>query len=307
MRPRQLRSKVGVVTTTLGLAVLLAGPASTFGIGVPAVGGSDAPATQVTDTVQSAVQTTQQAAATTVTIVESTVQTAVQTTTQAAAPQPSAPTAAPRPSAPAAVKQTVTRVAAPVRKQATVAAHRRTSTTSGAASTPKLGKQTGDASARPVRLAADRQRRSSRVQNLQTSTPRTAAAADPAPSACAVPQLGLVPGGEQLQALLSIVCDAVGATDLPARLGLAPVTGAVPTNVRAPGVAAPTLPRGGMSPLRARPTAASGRPTAGSAARPGAAGAQSGAAGIPLAGPRGVGNGRGGRLASPNAAPAADI
>jgi hypothetical protein len=308
MTPRQVRSKVGVVTTTLGLAVLLAGPACTFGLGVPSVGGADAPTTQVTDTVQSVVQTTQQSAATTVPNVESTVQTAVQTTTQATAPQPSAPAAAPKPSAPATVKQTVTRAAAPVKTQATVVPHRRASTAPSAASTPKLAKQARGASATPVRRAAVNQIRSSSVRSAHPSTRPTSAAADPAPSGCAVPQFGLVPGGEQLQALLAIVCDAVSAVDLPARLGLAPVAGAAPANVGALGGVAPTLPGTRVPRARGRSTSkTTDRPIAGSAGRPGAEAAQAAAAGLPPAGPRGVGIARGGRLAFANGGPVAKI
>src|SRR4051794_22052575 len=113
MAQRQVRKRLAGITTALGLAVLLAGPASTFGLGVPGVGSDSA-----TSTVQGAVETTQQTAATTVSNVETTVQTTVQTTTavpQAVTNQVQSTAGAvrPAPAAAAPVQQPVTKAAAP--------------------------------------------------------------------------------------------------------------------------------------------------------------------------------------------------
>jgi hypothetical protein len=102
---------LAVVTTGLAAAALLSGPAATWALDATGVTGSTGTTTsQVTNTTQPVVSSTQQTAATTVTTVENAAQTTVQTTQQAAAPvvdqvQSSAPavTSAPaQPSAPAA-------------------------------------------------------------------------------------------------------------------------------------------------------------------------------------------------------------
>jgi hypothetical protein len=246
MARTQIRPKLGVVTTTLGLAVLLAGPTATLGLGVPTVDSA-------TTTVQGAVQTTEQTAATTVTQVETTVQSTVQTTTQqVAAPQPAAP--APAPATPT---KTVTRVSAPVRKAATRVS-RPSAPSRQAATTVTRARQQVSSTSGAVRTAAGKRTTAARTDTVATraAAPRTQSRAGDGPSSqCDVSLLALLPGGNELGALIALACDAAGGLDLPARLGLAAHTDGAST----PSGAGPsnTSPAGPTS-LRAR---AAGRGT----------------------------------------------
>jgi hypothetical protein len=194
------------------LVVLLSGPASTFGLGVPSTD-------TVTSTVQGTVDTTQQTAATTVTQVEST----VQTTTQAvAAPAPTAP--APTPvqttvqEVTAAPKQTVSRAAAPVTKHAVTVAAPRSAGTQRVSSPRQL---TAGSVARPSQATVIRH---SAGRTHSTSTPAAAKPSSDASTSdsamqCDVSLLSLLPGGDQLGALVTLVCDAANGLDLPSRIG----------------------------------------------------------------------------------------
>jgi hypothetical protein len=262
------------------------------------VGGSDSATSQVTSTVDSAVQTTQQTASTTVTNVESTVQTTVQATTQAAAPQPAA-APAPQVSAPTASKQAVTRAAAPVTKQVAAVAQPRTQVTRVAAPTGPAKLATG-ASAKAVRVAAVKR---SAGRGDRTASRSTAAGDGPAPVGCDVPQLSLLPGGSQLQALLSIACAAAGGLDLPARLGLvAPATAAHTSGDNPAGSAHSSTPS-----VLARTASQSVRHSAVGARRAAAASANAGGAGLPLATSHGAGRAGSKPLAFPNAYPTATV
>jgi hypothetical protein len=293
MTPSPVRSKVAVVTTTLGLAVLLAGPTNTFGLGVPAVGDAGSTTTQVTNAVQGVAQTTQQTAATTVTNVES----SVQTTTQAAAPQALAtlqPAAAPPAAAPTVSKQVTTRAAAPPTKRHVAAVSRPHTQPKPVAAATQLAKQAGGAFAAPVRSAAPERTRAKRAP-LDTAPSRTTnARAQDVPADCNVPALAGLPGGSQLQALIAFVCDAAAGLDLPARIGLVDAGVGTPAVGDVRGAA----PRGIGGPAGARPTALNTHPTARSAVvRPAAAATTSAAASQPgqgVGGPVGVGPRRGG-------------
>ena len=213
MTGRPVRTKVAVAAITVGIAVLLAGPMNTFGVGVPGP-----------STVHGVVETTQQTAATTVTNVESTVQSTVQATTQAAPPQPAvAPQT--QTSAPVATKQVTTRVAAPAKKHVAAVSRPRTQGKQAAPPVRLAPKAGGATVAEPVRRAAAKHARTHRVAApAATTKSRTA----DAPSGCGLPSLALLPGGAQLDALLAVVCDAAGILDLPTRIGPAPSDTAVP-------------------------------------------------------------------------------
>jgi hypothetical protein len=262
MARMQVRSKVGVVTTMLGLAVLLAGPTATLGLGVPTV---DSTTTQVTSTVQDAVQTTEQTATTTVTQVEST----VQSTQQVAAPQPTASAPAPAPATPA--KTVTTRVSAPVQKATTHVA--RPSAPATRAATTVAGATQRVSSARTTASKRTSAKRTHKLAT-RTATSRPQSRASDAPSSqCDVPLLALLPGGSELNALLAVACDAAGVLDLPARLGLAPAADAIPAP-SAPGSVPSSAPM--ATSVRAR-AAGLGTHRATGAGGPAAAGAASAA------------------------------
>src|SRR4051812_32557369 len=82
MAQRQLRRRVGLVTTGLASAALLVGPVASPALDATGVTGSGGTTNQLGATTES-VATTVQTAPSTVTNVESTVQTTAQTTTQA--------------------------------------------------------------------------------------------------------------------------------------------------------------------------------------------------------------------------------
>lgn len=305
MTPSPVRSKVAVVTAALGVVVLLAGPTSTFGLGVPVVGDAGSATTQVTNTVQGAVDTTQQTAATTVTQVEST----VQTTTQAVAPVPAtAPQPAPAPaaSAPAVTKQVTTRAPAPAKKHAAAVVRPQTQTAAAAAPN-RLAKQAGGASVAPAAIASAKHTRITRAQVVRAPSRTTAARAQDAPAGCTVPALAALPGGTELQALLAIVCAAAGGFALPGPIGLVPGDAGVPV-------------AGDVHAASARGTAGRGGPqlavlthgpTARAAVRPAGAATATQAATSPPAGsvrlPVGLGAGRGGALVYVNSVQAANV
>jgi hypothetical protein len=291
MARTQLRTKVAVVTTTVGLAVLLAGPTSTFGLGVP---GADSVTTQVTSTVES----TQQTAATTVTQVEST----LQTTAQTVAPTPAAPPPAPTPSAPA---QTVTRAAAPVKKQAAAVAAPRTSVqrqpaTTRAVSAPARSVTDSVRQLSQKRTTTSRIRKPALRTTTRTSTSTTSG--DEPPAQCSVPLLGLLPGGAQLQALVAIACNAASGLDLGARIGLTP---SADSTAPASGLHG-TSSRGPSAPVRARSASFGPHAVAGVASRPGAVAASAGRVGRGLVPLGARTTGRAGAIAYVNAVAAAD-
>ena len=212
MASQKLRTTVAALTTSAGLVVLLSGPASTFGLSVPSTD-------TVTSTVQGTVETTQQTAATTVTQVEST----VQTTTQAvAAPAPTAPAPAPVQTAvqnvAAAPRQAVSRATAPVTKQAAPVAAPRSAGTQRAGSTREL---IASPVARPLQTTVSRHT-AGRAHRTSTSAggkrPSDASTSDSAVQ-CDVSLLSLLPGGDQLGALIALACDAANGLDLPSRIG----------------------------------------------------------------------------------------
>jgi hypothetical protein len=285
MAPRQVRSKVAVVTTSLGLAVLLAGPASTFGLGVPVVGGSDSTTSQVTTTVQGVVETTQQTAATTVTNVESAVQTTVQATTPAVVPQQTAP------AQPQRGGQTVTKQGAtPVKKQVAAVSRPRTAVKRIATPTERASRPVS-AAAEPARTVAHKR---TRVARAITTKPRpsTTSPAGQSSAACDVPALALLPGGSQVQALLAIVCDAAGGLVLPGRINLTPTA----AGATAPGGVLGATGAGPVDPRRARSASLGPHVTAGFPTRPSAAIAQAGHPGAPIVASRVGGAGRAGAL-----------
>jgi hypothetical protein len=202
MSPTQFRATVAVATTTLGLTVLLAGPMSTFGLGVAGV--PDDPTSQVTSTVQTAEQ------------VVTTVETTVQMTRQAVAPLPTAP--APSPAAPPVTKQTI---AAPVTKHAATVVRRRTAVTRAAAPTEPAA-QVGGASVQPVRVSVGKRAPATDTRPTST-TDRRSTTTSSTGSACDVPVLPLLPGGGQVLAVLAIICSAAGQL-APARIDITPST-----------------------------------------------------------------------------------
>jgi hypothetical protein len=253
-KSQKLRTQVAAAVTTGGLVVLLAGPTSTFGLGVPSAG-------DATSTVQGAVQTTQQTAASTVTQVESTVQATVQAV---AAPAPTAPAAA----APvqttvqhvaAAPKQAVSRVAAPVTNRA------------AAVKAPSTSSQRRSSTSRPTGKAAPV--RTHKPAQRSTTAPRQSNAAE-APSQCDVPVLSLLPGGGVLTGLFTLACDAVANLDVPSRIGLVP-EGASGTPSLADLLMTPAS--GLPAPTRARSAARGAHATTGAGSRPAASAAQAGA------------------------------
>jgi hypothetical protein len=298
MTRKPVRTQVAVATTTVGIAVLLAGPVTTFGLGVPSTGDVSGTTTQVTGTVQNVVDTTQQTAAGTVTNVESTVQTTVQQTTEAVAPQ-AAPAPAPatqtqtQASAPDAAKQVATRVAAPVKKHVSAVSRPRMQGKPAAAPV-RLAQKAGGATVGSVRVAKTKHTRAGRSQRV-AAPGLTTSAQDTAPVSCDVPALAALPGGAELQALLAIVCDAANGLDLPTRIGLvqpdagpvAPALGEV-HGASARGTAgAPVATSSALRGTHRTPLRGAGRP-AGSAA--------SSQPGAPIGGPTGalaVGHGRG--------------
>jgi hypothetical protein len=291
MARTQIRSKVGVVTTTLGLAVLLAGPTATLGLGVPTVDSA-------TTTIQDAARTTQQTAATTVTQVETTVQSTVQTTQQVAAPQPAAP--APAPATPT---KTVTRVSAPVKK-ATTRVARPSAPSKQVATTAARTTQQASSPSGAVRTTAAKPR--THRTATRPVAPRTqSGAGDEASSQCDVSLLALLPGGNELGALLAIACDAAGGLDLPARLGLTPQTDAFD----APSSAGPATSSsaGAPSPVRAR-AAGAGTHRTSAAATPATADAAAAASpGAVVAGIHAAGSGHAGAIAYVDGVNAAEI
>jgi hypothetical protein len=288
MAPTQARTKAAVVTTTVALAVLLAGPASTFGLEVPVAGGTDDATTQVTSTVQAAVETTQQTVAT----VEST----IQPTTQAVAPQqPAAPQVQAPTKAPAAPTRTASRVSAPARKRAAAV-------TAAPTAVKQPSESTLPARSRAPRNRATERTATARITEVSTRRPRTSAPAESdAPAApCDMPLLALVPGGAALRALLAIACDAASGLGLPARIALP--GGAAQAQDDASGTTTSIPP-----PARARARSATlgAHPAAGSSRVPAANAATAGQpAGAPLAAVPGLAGGPS-RVAYLNAAIAA--
>jgi hypothetical protein len=285
MAPRQVRSKVAVVTTSLGLAVLLAGPASTFGLGVPVVGGADNTTSQVTSTVQRVVETTQQTAATTVTNVESAVQTTVQATTPAVVPQQAAP------ARPQTRSQTVSRHTPTAVKKQVAAVTRPRAAVKRVASPSERTSQAVTAAAEPVRTVA---RKRTRLAHATTTDPQasTASPAGRSSAACDVPALALLPGGSQFQALLAIVCDAAGGLVLPGRIDLTPTAAGAPVTGDVLGAIGARR----LDPRRARSASLAPHVTTGFPSRPSAAAAQAGHPGTPIVASGAGGAGRAGAL-----------
>jgi hypothetical protein len=261
MAQRQVRSQVAIVTTSLGLAVLLAGPAATFGLGgIPIVGGSDSPVNQVTSTVQGLAETTQQAAATTVTNVESTVQA---TTQPPASQQPAASQV--QTNVTEAPKQAVARVTEPVKNHVPAIAQPRTpaghsvvpaeSVKKTAASVPEAFRRHTAVASDPILPRATR----------LTKTPAPSTAADAPTTQCvALPLLDLLPGGAQVKALLGIVCDAAAGL-FPGRIGANQPAGAGPGLGGAPGATSSVPARHG----RGRSAVPGGRAPGGASRRAG--------------------------------------
>lgn len=271
MTRKPIRTKVAVVSTAAGLAVLLAGPMNTFGLGVPGGGDTGSATTQVTSTVEGAVQTTQQTVVTTVTNVESTVQATVQTTTQAAAPAPT------QTSVPSATKT----VAAPVKKKLAAVSHPRTQAKPAAAPVQLVKKARGASSSAPV-AAVVKRAHIARTRHAASATSTSSEQAQDGPVSCDVPALALLPGGSQLQGLLTLVCDATG---LGSRLGV-PASPVTPVDGRgdvrgasARGAANGALAR--LASLALHPTAVAG------ASQPGGTPGGSALA-IPIGGPTGA-------------------
>lgn len=299
MAPRNLRTQVAVLGTTAGLAVLLAGPASTFGLGVP---GTDTTVSQVTGTIQGAAQTTEQTVATAVPQVQSTVQTTVQTTTQAVAvPQPSAPAPASSPAPVQAVKkvaaaprQAVARVTAPVKKPAATAVPAPRAGTQRLIATSRVSDRTASATRATRITVAKHAAVTRRKQQRDTAAPRSTGGAD-APIPCELSLLSLLPGGSQLGALASLACDTVAGIDLPARVGLAPQSASGnPTSL---GNVLGTISRVTSDPARSRLLLLGNRAAAGAAARPLAGAAQAGRPGSGGAFPLAREGGRSGAIA----------
>jgi hypothetical protein len=216
MAPQKLRTKVTALTTSAGLVVLLAGPTSTFGLGVP---GADTTTGAVTTTVQGAVQTTEQTAATTVTQVQSTVQTTTQT---AAVPQPSAPAPVPVQTTvkkvAAAPKQAVSRAVAPAKKRAVAVAAPHT----GSQRLSSTRELSGTAAPATQRVAVAKRTNTHKASKPRTAAAPTSATTAPDPIQCDLPVLALLPGGSELGALVTLACNTANGLDLPARIGLAP-------------------------------------------------------------------------------------
>jgi hypothetical protein len=252
------------------------GPTSTLGLGIP-------DASQTTSQLTSTVQGTQQTVSTTVTNVESTVDSTVQivqqTATQVAAPQPApAPTPASAPAATSAPKQTVARVAAPVKKHVAAATAPRTAVTRSSAGSRALKQATETVSHSSAAVRTSAQKVAA-VKRL--STRGSASDAGDAPALdCNVPLIDALPGAAELGALLNLVCSAAQDLILPARAGLDPAPAADTSrgDVLGTSVSAPTaqrsrarsaglpIERGGRDGFGSDvDAAAAGRPTSGGA------------------------------------------
>lgn len=211
MASQKLRTTVAALTASAGLVVLLSGPASTFGLGVS---GTDT----VTGTVQGAVETTQQTAATTVTQVESTVQTTAQAVAAPAAPAP-APVQTTVQTVTAAPRQTASRATTPAKKRAATGAAPRTGRVQRVSSTREVTGTTSSA-AKSVTPAVTRHTAAVRTHRTSSTAPSAdGSGADAGPAQCDVSLLALLPGGDQLGALVTLVCDAANGLDLPSRIG----------------------------------------------------------------------------------------
>jgi hypothetical protein len=198
--------------------VLLIGPTSTMGLGIP-------DASQTTSTVQGAVQTTQQTASTVTNVpaaAESTVQTVEQTAMQVAPPQPAAPASAPS-SAPAAAdapKQAGTRVATPVTKHVASAPAPRTAIIRSTSGTHAVAQASDTVRQAAATLSTHTQKvPAAKHLRSRSSTP---AEADAPALQCELSLVEAVPGAAELSALLNLICSAAGDLIGPARLGLDP-------------------------------------------------------------------------------------
>jgi hypothetical protein len=286
MAHSNVRNRVAAVAASFGVAVLLAGPTSTFGLGVPVVGDTGATTTQVTSTVQGAVETTQQTVAT--------VETTVQTTTQAVAPQPAAaPVQTTTQTVAAAPKQTVARVAAPV-KQPAAAKPRTSSAPRTATAAPTQVASATDS----VRAATRKVTTTTRAREVRKptrlSTSSSTAGDDPSPCDQLL-VLDAFPGAAQLRAVLTLVCNAGGSLLLPASLGGSHATADTPPSGEVRGISA----SGGT--LRARSASTMPNALSGAASHPSAGAADASDAGRSLGTTAAPGIGRAGALGYMNA------
>jgi hypothetical protein len=219
-----VRAQLAVITTSLAAAALLAGPAATWALDVTGVTGSSGATSQVTQTAQSVVTSTEQTAATTVTDVATTTETAVQ---QAVAPVTNqvqsaagAVTTAPAHTAPAGTPpirkkpSAGTHAAAPVGNPArqTGAAPRALATVGRSAHVRGPGR--GAASPR----VASGQHRLARPLGSTSPTTDATGAGGPAPSCGGSGVLNLLnpilAAAPNLGGLVTVACDAAATLDL---------------------------------------------------------------------------------------------
>ena len=289
MAHRNVRKRVAAVAACFGVAVLLVGPASTLGLGVPVASDPGDTTSQVTSTVQGTVETTQQTVAT--------VQTTVQTTTQAVAQQPAAaPVPTTTQTVTAAPKQTVARVTAPV-KQRAAAQPRTSSAPRTAAAAPKQVASATDS----VRATATRTRDVRKPARLSTSTSGSTTAGDESSPCDQLLVLDAFPGAAGVRAVLTLVCNAGGSMLVPASLGGGHATGAAPPSGEVRGTSA----AGGKA--RARSASTAPHALTGVATRPSAGAAQTTDAGRSLGTTAVPGTGRAAAFAYLNAANAQQV
>jgi hypothetical protein len=218
MASTQVRKQVAALTTGLALAVLLAGPGVTWGLDVPVVGGSGDTTSQLAATVQGVVTTAEQTTASTVTSVQTAAPATVVQETAANPVQSTAGTVA------AAPTRIAPRRTAPAQKKAPAAATRK-ATLTHVSETTGLARQAPRSAAGALREVARKPTLSARPHIATRAKPLPATspaarstAAEPASQCPAFPLLALLPGGVDLGALLTIVCDA-GDLLAPPRIG----------------------------------------------------------------------------------------
>ena len=233
MAQRQVRKHVATATAGLALCVLLAGPATTFGVDVSLSGGTT---DQVAATTGSVVTTAEQTAGTAVTQVQTTVDQTVPSapaaetvTTQV---QPSAGT-----TVTAAPTQAVSHAAAPVQKKTTAAR-------TPAAAVPKVAAVGGATRQAPATTLAAPVRRSITAAGTKARAPAkrialtapTESAGAQTTSECAdLTMLNGLPGLSELSALLSMACDAGIDLGLPVGSGASRPNAAQPSAIEVVG------------------------------------------------------------------------
>lgn len=212
MATGRLRMQVAALTSVLAVAALLAGPGMTWGLDVPAVGGSGGTTGQLAATAQGVVTTAEQTVESTVTTVQAAAPATVMQETVPSPVQTTAPTVTAQPAPPA-----------PVQKKTPAAATLKTPVTRRSEKAPRAGKapqSTGGTLRQAVRtpVLKGAPRTAAKAKLLPTASPGARPAApEPTPQCGGLPALPVL-GGIDLGALVTIVCDARNLLT-PARVG----------------------------------------------------------------------------------------